>query len=326
MFTSWSRTPISAEVDTNASHALRRGGSREAALSALRFGKAKREANPVRARASSPGPDLAAVSDMNRLTTAAIVKFVLLLGANSALAQDAPRNDDPVRNDTLADSATTDSAAADPTIADSAAAATTTPAELDEVRPGPTVPSCTLSHRPCAFPHLAVAIDGGVSHFTESNPLGFDTGVGSITSTGPAWGARVGVELLPWFAIDGHYIGMSNRADASQSIGGRRTLLTNAAVAELRFTLPTHSVEPYAFIGAGVYSTKITGTSKSTPLYGSTEFGVPIGLGLGVPLCPGLSLGAEIAYHRLFGEAFEDNDDIGGGDPTSATVVLRARL
>ncbi len=248
---------------------------------------------------------------MNRLTTAAAINFALLLGANHVFAQDAASNDDPVRNDTLSDSAT---------------AATTTPAALNEVRPGPTVAPCTLSHHPCAYPHLAVAIDGGVSHFTESNPFGFDTGVGSITSTGPAWGARVGVELRPWFAIDAHYIGMSNRADASQSVGGRRSLLTNAAVAEFRFTIPTHSVEPYAFIGAGVYSTKITGSSTATPLYGSTEFGMPIGLGFGVPLCPGLSLGAEVAYHRLFSEAFEDNDDIGGGDPTSATVVLRARL
>lgn len=248
---------------------------------------------------------------MNSLTTAAAFHFALVFAANSGFAQDAPATDDPVRNDTLSDSP---GAAAHP------------PADLNEVRPGPTAAPCTLSHHPCVFPHLALAIDGGVSHFTESSPLGFDTGVGSITDTGPAWGARVGVELLPWFAIDAHYIGMSNRADASQSVGGRRSLLSNAAVAEFRFTIPTHSVEPYAFIGAGVYSTKITGSSTSTPLYGSTEFGIPVGLGLGVPLCPGLSLGAELAYHRLFGESFEDNDDIGGGDPTSATVVLRARL
>jgi len=238
----------------------------------------------------------------------------MLIAANTAFAQEATV-DDPVRNDTLGDSGT----AAVPAPVTSAAA-------LEEVRPGPTKAPCTLSHHPCSFPHLALAIDGGVSHWSEGNPLSFDSGIGSITSTGPTWGARVGVELLPWFAIDAHYIGISNRADASQSVGGRRSLLTNAATAELRFTIPAHYIEPYAFVGAGVYSTKITGSSTSTPLYGSTEFGMPIGLGFGVPLCPGLSLGAEVVYHRLFGEAFEDNDDIGGGDPTSASAVLRARL
>lgn len=249
---------------------------------------------------------------MNRPLIAAGVNFALFLATNSAFAQAESDIAPPPRNDTLGDASST--------------TANATPSDLNEVRPGPTVPPCTLSHHPCAFPHLALAIDGGVSHWSEGNPLGFGTGIGSITSTGPVWGARVGVELLPWFAIDGHYIGMSNRADASQSVGGRRSLFTNAAVAELRFTIPTPYVEPYAFVGAGVYSTKITGTSLSTPLYGSTEFGVPIGLGFGVPLSPGLSLGAEVVYHRLFGEAFEDNDDIGGGDPTSASAVLRARL
>ncbi len=249
---------------------------------------------------------------MNRLLILTAVNFALLLGATSAFAQDAPSDDAPPQGDNLE--------------AAPSAEAQAPAAELNEVRPGPTAPPCTLSHHPCVFPHLVLAIDGGLSHFTESGPTGFDTGVGSITNTGPAWGARVGVEFLPWFAIEAHYLGMSNRADASQSVGGRRSLLTNAAVAEFRFTLPTRYIQPYAFIGAGVYSTKITGSSAATPLYGSTEFGAPIGLGFGVPLCPGLSLGAEVVYHRLFGEAFEDDDDIGGGDPTSAALVLRARL
>jgi hypothetical protein len=244
--------------------------------------------------------------------TAAFLPFALFIGQNSLFAQEAPIADSPPSSDTM-DVGTS-------------AAASTSPAELNEVRPGPSAPPCTVNHHPCTYPHLVVALDGGVSHFSEGNPLGFKTGTGSITSTGPVWGARIGVELLPWFALEGHYIGMSNRADASVSVGGRRSLFTNAAVAEFRFTVPTRYVQPYAFVGAGVYSTKITGSSTSTPLYGSTEFGLPIGLGFGVPLCPGLSLGAEVVYHRLFSEAFADNDDIGGGDPTSASLVLRARL
>ena len=176
------------------------------------------------------------------------------------------------------------------------------------------------------YPHLVLALDAGVSHFSEGSPVGFDTSVGTITRTGPVWGARVGVELLPWFAIEAHYIGMSNRAVDSVSTGGSRGLLTSAAVAELRFTVPIKLIQPYLFVGGGVYSTSITGSSTATQLTSSTEFGLPVGIGFGVPLSPGLSLGAEVVYHRLFGESFAPNDDIGGGDPTSASAVLRARL
>jgi hypothetical protein len=185
---------------------------------------------------------------------------------------------------------------------------------------------CTLSHTPCVYPELVVALDGGVSHFTESGPFGFDTSVGSITKLGPSWGARVGMEIFPWFAIEAHYIGMSNHANDSVSIGGQRGLLTNAGVAELRFTLPTRFVQPYVFIGAGVYSTSVNGSSESTQLTGSTELGMPLGLGFGVPLAPGVNVGAEAVYHRLFGESFAANDDIGGGDPLTLNAVLRFRL
>jgi hypothetical protein len=188
------------------------------------------------------------------------------------------------------------------------------------------VASCTWSHHPCSYPHLVLALDLGVSHFTESGPFGFDTSVGSITKTGPAWGARVGMEFLPWFALEAHYVGMSNRAVDSVSVGGSRGLLTNAAVAEFRFTLPTKYIQPYIFLGVGVYSTSITGSSTSTSLTSSTELALPVGIGFGVPITPGISVGAEAMYHRLVGESFAANDDIGGGDPVSANAVLRFRL
>jgi opacity protein-like surface antigen len=185
---------------------------------------------------------------------------------------------------------------------------------------------CTLRHRACSYPHLSAAVDGGVSHFAEGSPFGFDTGLGSISAWGPAWGLRVGGEILPWFAVEAHYIGAYNRADRSVSVGGRRGLLTSAATAEARFTVPLHYVQPYLFVGAGMYSTSISGSSTSTELTSSTELGVPIGLGFGVPLTPGLSLGAELAYHRLFGESMAADDEIGGGDPLAVNAVLRAHF
>ena len=192
---------------------------------------------------------------------------------------------------------------------------------------GSTTSRCsTLSHHACDYPHLTAAVDGGISHFAEGSPFGLGTGLGSITAWGPAWGLRVGVELMPWFAIDAHYIGAYNRADASVSVGGRRALLTSAGTAEARFTWPLRYVQPYLFIGAGMYSTSISGSSASTELHSSTEFGVPVGVGFGVPVASGLSLGAEMTYHRWFSESLSENEDIGGGDPLTINAVLRAHF
>jgi hypothetical protein len=179
---------------------------------------------------------------------------------------------------------------------------------------------------PCAYPHLVFGVDLGVSHFNEGGPFGFKTGTGSITAWGPAWGLRAGVEVTRWFAVEAHYIGMTNHADDWVSSGGSRSLFTNAIAAELRFTVPTPYVQPYLFFGPGWYSTSITGSSTATQLTRSSEFGVPIGIGFQVPLPRGLSLGAEATYHRFFGESFSENEDIGGGEPFSMNAVLRFRL
>lgn len=163
----------------------------------------------------------------------------------------------------------------------------------------------------------------------EGGPFGFDTGVGTVTTLGTAWGARVGVEFLRWFAIDAHYIGMRDHANGLGAPNGSVSLLTSAVTGEARFTLPTPFVQPYLFVGAGVYSTSITGSDgakAASPLYGSTEFGMPIGIGANVSLGRALTIGPELTYHRLFGEAFADDDEIGGGDFLTFNLVLRARL
>ena len=185
--------------------------------------------------------------------------------------------------------------------------------------------SCTYRGG-CAFPHLVLGAELGASHFAEGSPFGLGTGTGSITSWGPSWGLRFGVELATWFAIEAHYVGMTNHADDSVSVGGSRGLFTNAASAELRFTAPTPYVQPYLFFGPGWYATSVTGSSTSTQLTQSSELGVPIGVGLQVPLSHGLSLGAEMTYHRLFGESFAEDEEIGGGDPLSIAAALRFRL
>ncbi|GAC1394112.1 MAG: hypothetical protein NVSMB47_02600 [Polyangiales bacterium] len=178
-------------------------------------------------------------------------------------------------------------------------------------------------------PHFVVGLAGGVGAWSEGHPFAFDSGTGTATSLGPVWGALAGYEVFPWLAFEAHYDGLYNRGNSKINLGGTVGLLTSAASAVVRFTIPTRFVQPYAFIGVGYYSTSITGSADArakTPFHGSKELGGPIGLGLAVPLTARLSVGAELVYHRLFGESFSDDDTIGGGDPTTGTAVLRVRL
>ncbi len=190
-------------------------------------------------------------------------------------------------------------------------------------------PPCTLGHSPCTYPHFALALEGGVSSFNEGGPFGFSAGVGAATAPGPSWGLRVGYEIKSWLAIDAHYIGMNDHVESALAPNGAVSLFTNAALAEVRLTIPLRYVQPYFFTGFGVYSTSITGTSGAragAQFSGSTEPGVPIGLGLGIPITGGLSVGAELAYHRFFGESFAKDEEIGGGDLTTMNAVVRVRL
>ncbi|MDB4944619.1 MAG: hypothetical protein JWP97_4153 [Labilithrix sp.] len=189
------------------------------------------------------------------------------------------------------------------------------------------IPHCGLLRHRCGTPQLTLAVEGGLSTFNEGSPFDFNNGTGSVTALGPSWGARVGVQVLSWLAFDAHYIGMNNHANGVATPNGAVSLLTNAINAEVRFTVPIKYVQPYLFTGAGYYNTSVTGSDAAkaaSPLESSHELGIPIGLGFGIPLTNGLSLGAELTYHRLFGEAFAADDAIGGGDLTTLNAVARA--
>ena len=178
-------------------------------------------------------------------------------------------------------------------------------------------------------PHPIIGLEGGLTALAEGSPVGFKNGVGSATSLGPAWGARVGLELLPWLAFEVRYSGFYNQGNTLVNQGGKVGLFTSAGTGVARFTLPLRFIEPYLFVGAGVYHTSVTGSSAATTastFHKSTEFGMPIGIGLNVPIDWHFSIGAEITYHRLFSESFSDNEDIGGGDPVSGTIVAKVRL
>lgn len=58
-----------------------------------------------------------------------------------------------------------------------------------------------------------------------------------MTSAGPAWGLRVGVEVLPWLAFEARYAGMDN--SVSSSVGGG-AFLASAATAVVRVEAAYH--------------------------------------------------------------------------------------
>ncbi len=189
--------------------------------------------------------------------------------------------------------------------------------------------SCGLINHACTGTHVALALEGGASSFNESSPFGFSSGTGSVTKAGPSWGLRVGLEVTRWFAVDAHYSGMNNHASGVGAPNGSVSLLTSGVTGEVRLTAPIPYVQPYFYTGAGMYSTSVTGSDSAqgrSPLYGSTHLGVPVGLGLSVPISSGISAGAELTYHRFFGEVYANEEEFGGGDMTTMNAVLRARL
>jgi hypothetical protein len=179
--------------------------------------------------------------------------------------------------------------------------------------------------RPWTGVEVLFGVDVGLSAMNESGPFGFGNGVGSVTSAGPAWGARVGLELLRWVAVEARYAGMYNPAAASVSRGGG--FLTSGWDAVLRLTAPLPFVRPYVFGGIGYYDVAMGGSAGSE-LHSSSQAGIPLGVGVDVPMTYHLSVGAEATYHFQLGEDYSavTTGAIDGGDLSTFDVVLRARL
>jgi hypothetical protein len=174
-------------------------------------------------------------------------------------------------------------------------------------------------------------LDVGVSKMNESGPFGFGVGVGAVTNAGPAWGARVGVELLPWFAFEGRYSGMDGPVHSSVSPAGALSFLVTSGQLVLRLTAPLPYVRPYVFGGFGYYDVALVGSAMAKAgavLFSSSQPGIPMGFGLDVPLTWHLSVGAEATYHFQLGENYASvtTHGIDGGDVSTFDAVLRMRL
>jgi len=189
--------------------------------------------------------------------------------------------------------------------------------------------SCT--DRTWTGPEIMLGMDLGISEMNESGPFGFGNGIGTVTSAGPAWGARVGLEILPWLAVEGRYVGMYNAVYGWVSPAGAVGFLTTGGEAVVRLTAPLPYVHPYVFAGGGYFDSSLIGLPSAragSVLFSSSEPGMVGGLGLDIPLSWHFSLGAEMTYHFLVGESFSNNDTNGvdGGDITTFNLVGRLRL
>ncbi len=174
-------------------------------------------------------------------------------------------------------------------------------------------------------PQIEFGATLGVSAMNESGPLGFGNGVGAVMHPGPAWGVLIGVEVLPWLAFEGRYLGMYDGSRASVSSSGG--FLASAATASVRLTAPLPYVHPYVFGGVGYYDFDFDGPA-SAALHSSSQAGIPLGVGIDIPLGYHLSVGAEASYNFQLNENYSNVTvgGIDGGDVTRFDLVLRARL
>jgi hypothetical protein len=179
--------------------------------------------------------------------------------------------------------------------------------------------------RPWTGPELELGVAAGVSAMNESGPFGFHNGVGGVMKAGPAWGVLVGLVVLPWLSLEARYLGSYDPADAVVSTSGG--FLGSAGTAVVRLTAPLPYVHPYLFGGIGYYAFSFVGSSGSV-LHSSSQAGIPMGIGIEVPLDYHLSVGVEASYNFQLGEDFSDvtTNGIDGGDITRFDLVLRARL
>ena len=160
----------------------------------------------------------------------------------------------------------------------------------------------------------------------EGGPFGFNSGTGTVTQWGPNWGLRLGVDFLSWLGLEGRYEGayLSGNSRAPDV-----AYLMNGGEAVVRLTIPTPFVRPYFFGGIGYYSVDLLGSSAAQTFSGLNSWrgaGIPMGVGLDIPLSWHVSLAAEATFRFFLKESFSALDDRAGADLTSFTGVVRFRL
>ncbi len=148
---------------------------------------------------------------------------------------------------------------------------------------------------------LGITALGGVEGYTGS--------LAPVLDPGPAWGAKVSVQPLPYMGIEASYIGSQSQIDPSLPVEGPFVLRTTGVI-DAKFSLPA-MVEPYVFGGIGLSRSTVR---RNTDLSGlrSDTFGVaPIGGGVDAHY-GNLVVGARASYNFFF------DDQLTTGTPGSA--------
>jgi hypothetical protein len=183
--------------------------------------------------------------------------------------------------------------------------------------------------RPHRRPVLTWGVEGGVGALNEGHPFAFNEGVGAVTNAGGVWGARLGVDVLSWLGFEARYLGGYNGGHGVVNAGGDVAYLLSSGQLVLRLIVPIPYVRPYVFSGIGVYDFHLMGSRAAraaSTLNSTTQAGIPIGIGVEVPLSWHVSFAVEATYHFQFSESFSKIEDISGGDLSTLTGVMRFRL
>jgi hypothetical protein len=153
-----------------------------------------------------------------------------------------------------------------------------------------------------------------VTTTVEKKPIALDIGAetGTLVTTqnddaGFAYGARVGINLGRFLALEGRYLGATG-------IDPGRTAFNSGAI-DLKLAAPIAlgpagrtALLPYVTGGLGIYGFREDSVGRALPQ-------VPVGVGLMIDVNEDIGIGGEFMYHFLFDSA------LGNGADRSSTDV-----
>ena len=184
-------------------------------------------------------------------------------------------------------------------------------------------------HSPCRWrPRFNLALEGGVAFTGVAGNSVFRSGEqGAGVHPGASWGARGGLEWLSWLGFEARYLGAYHH-NSNTGMADTSRVLTSAGIVVVRVTLPIRFLRPYAFAGVGVYVSSVAMSGPVTPADPTrVRAGVPLGIGLEVPIGWRFAIGVEATYHRLFGgETTSGAAEVSPRDLVTTNALLRFRL
>jgi hypothetical protein len=149
--------------------------------------------------------------------------------------------------------------------------------------------------------------------------------LGGLNDAGFAYGAKVGINLGRFLAIEGRYLGSIH---GETEIDGATTNFNSAAVDLKLMAMPERSigVTPYVTAGLGVYRFRGGAVEGPGSLLENTNAQIPVGVGLMANITPNVGIGGEFMYHFLLDNGLFNSPDRAATDVWQATANLIFRL